>query len=156
MMKDFVRGCSRIIGLVALLSLLCSCLDRIVEKPTFILKDASLTLHDMAVLKALLTVEVQNPNRFSLQFQSLEYRFFLDGRESAKGKYAEPFEVPPSSTEEVAIPLTIGFNDLGSHLKKVIKGKDIPYRIEGTLQLKALWGSLAIPFNKKGTLHVKL
>ncbi len=155
-MKDFITGCSRIIGLVALLSLLCACLDRIVEKPTFILKDASLTLHDMAVLKALLTIEVQNPNRFSLQFRSLEYCFVLDGREAAKGKYAEPFEVPASSTEEITIPLTIGFNDLGSHLKKVIKGKDIPYRIEGTLHLKALWGDLAIPFDKKGTLHVKL
>ena len=155
-MRNSTAGYSRIICIAIIVLMLCSCLDRFVEKPTFILKDVSLTMNGMKELKALLTIEVRNPNRFSLHFESLEYRLSLDNREAARGRYAEPFQVPPASAKEVAVPLNIGFDDLGSHIKALIKGKGLPYRIQGTLHLKALWGSMSIPFNKEGKFNIKL
>ncbi|MBN1545332.1 MAG: LEA type 2 family protein [Syntrophaceae bacterium] len=139
---------------VILLCLQYACVDRFVEKPTFILKNISLSLQSMKELQALLTVEVNNPNRFSLKFNSLEYRFFFENREAASGVYTDSIELPAASVKEVAIPLTVEFADLGTPLKSLIRGKDVPYRIEGTLHLKVLWGSIAIPLIKEGSLNI--
>ncbi|HOO41398.1 MAG TPA: LEA type 2 family protein [Syntrophales bacterium] len=143
------------IFILAALCLLCSCVGRIAEKPAFALKEVSLTLHSMKELKALLTVEVKNPNKFALNFKSLEYRFVLDQQEAGKGVYAEPFQVPASSAREITIPLTIGFDDMGTCFKSFILGKDVPYKVEGTVHLKLLWGSVKIPFAKEGHLNIK-
>ena len=145
----------KIAFILVVLCLQYACLDRVVEKPTFTLKDVSLTLHSMKELKARLTVEVKNPNRYSLNFESLEYQFALENRQAAKGRYAEAFEVAPLSTREITIPLAMGLDDMGSHLKSFIMGKDIPYKIEGTVHLKVLWGSIAIPFIKEGAFNIK-
>lgn len=146
----------KIICIAAALFLLCSCLDQIVEKPTFILKDVSLTVHSMKELDVLFTVDVRNPNRYSLYVDSLEYHFSLNNHEAARGRYSESFEVQPASVKEITVPLTIGINNLGSNIKTLIHGEGIPYRIEGTLHLKVLWGSMAIPFVKEGSFKIKL
>jgi LEA14-like dessication related protein len=143
----------QILLIVALFCCQYACLDRMVAKPTFTLKDVSLSLQGMKELQALLTLEVNNPNRFSLNFQSLEYRFFFENRETARGQYNQTFTIPASSTQELSIPLSMEFKDLGSPLKSLIRGKDVPYRIEGTLHLKVLWGSITIPFSKDGLLN---
>ena len=140
----------RVTLVIILLCFQYACLDRVVEKPSFTLKNVSLNLHSMKELKTLLTVEVNNPNRFDLHFKSLEYRFSFENREAAQGVYETPFDVPASSTKEVSIPLDITFSDLQTPLKSLIRGKEIPYRIEGTLYLKVLWGTLSIPFVKEG------
>ncbi len=145
----------KIIFVITLLCLQYACLDRIVEKPTFTLKDVSLTLHSMKELKARLTVEVINPNRYSLNFESLEYQFALKNREAAKGRYAEAFEVPPHSSKEITIPLAMELDGMSSYLKSFIMGKDIPYKLEGTVQLKVLWGSITLPFLKEGAFNIK-
>ncbi|MDX9745917.1 MAG: LEA type 2 family protein [Syntrophales bacterium] len=145
----------RMIFVLVILCLHCACLDRIVEKPAFTLKNVSLTLHSMKELKARLTVEVQNPNGYSLSFRSLEYRFALENREAAQGCYAEAFEVPPQSAREITIPLTMELDGMGSPLKSFLMGRDIPYKIEGTVHLKILWGSLALPFLKEGSFNIK-
>ena len=151
--KDKITRYVGPILILAVLCFLCSCVDRFAEKPTLTLKEVSLTLHSMKELKALLTVEIRNPNSFALNFKSLEYQFALENREAGRGIYDEPFQVPPSSTRTVTIPLAIEFDDLGSCIKSFIRGKDIPYKIEGILRLKLLWGSLKIPFAKEG--HIK-
>jgi len=155
MKQDKLTQYFRIIFILAVLCLLCSCVDRIAEKPTFTLKEVSLKLHSMKELKALLTVEVKNPNGFALNFKSLEYQFLLDNREAGRGVYAEPFQVPPSSAREITIPLTLKVDNMGSYVKSFILGKDIPYKVEGNVRLKLLWGSITIPFAKEGHFNIK-
>lgn len=145
----------KMLFVMALLFLQYACLDRVLEKPTFTLKDVSLTLHGMKELKARLTVEVKNPNRYSLNFESMEYEFVLENYQTAKGRYAEAFEVSPQSAREITIPLTMELDGMGSHLKSFILGKDISYKIEGMVHLKVLWGSIAIPFLKEGAFNIK-
>ncbi|MCE5265513.1 MAG: LEA type 2 family protein [Deltaproteobacteria bacterium] len=155
MKKDAITQYFRMIFILAALCLLCSCVDRIAEKPTFTLKEVSLKLHSMKELKALLTVEVKNPNNYALNFKSLEYHFLLDNQEAGKGIYAEPFQVPPSSARTVTIPLTMEFDGMDSCIKSFIRGKDIPYKVEGNFRLKLLWGSIKIPFAKEGHFNIK-
>lgn len=145
----------KVVFIMVMVCLQYACLDRIVEKPTFTLKDVSLTLHSMKELKARLTVEIQNPNGYSLNFEALEYRLALENHETAKGRYTETFEVPARSTKEITIPLTMDFDGMGAHLKSYLLGKDIPYKIEGTLHLKVLWGSIALPLLKEGSFNIK-
>ena len=140
--------------LILLLCFQYGCLGIIVKKPIFSLEDISLTLQGVQKGEASLAVEIKNPNRFNLHFKSLEYRFVLEDREAAKGIYVESFEVPALSTRKVTLPLTMAFPDLVGPLKSLILGKDIPYRIEGTLYIKVLWRSIAIPFMKKGTYNI--
>jgi LEA14-like dessication related protein len=144
--------------IVCMLTVLClqfSCVGWIVEKPSFVLREVSLTLHSMKELKALLTVSVNNPNPYDLTVTSVDCRIFLRDKEAGKGFLTEPIRVPKASQTEIKIPLTAEFGDLGPILKSYLAGKDVPYRIEGTVHVKVLWGRTEIPLAKEGHLNIK-
>ena len=134
--------------LILLLCFQYGCLGIIVKKPSFSLKNVSLTLQSAQKGEASLTLEIVNPNRFKLHFKSLEYRFSIAGRQAGAGLFSQPFHISPESAKEVTVPLAIEFESLSAPLKLLIRGQDIPYSIEGTLHVKILWSSIKVPFAK--------
>jgi LEA14-like dessication related protein len=128
--------------------------DWIVEKPTFALKEVSLTLHSMKKLEVLLTVAVNNPNPYDITVTSVDYRIFLGNKEVGKGLYANPIRIPKTSRTEIKIPLTAEFGNLNSIFKSYLSGQGVPYRVEGTVHVKALWGRTTIPLTRDGRLNI--
>jgi LEA14-like dessication related protein len=145
----------KVVLIIVLLCLQYACLGWIVEKPTFALKEVSLTLHSMKELEALLTVSVDNPNRYDLTVTSFEYRILLGEKEMSKGSYNEPIRIPKTSQQEIKIPLSAEFDNLGAIFKAYISGQDIHYRVEGIVHVKALWGSTTIPLVREGHWNIK-
>lgn len=141
---------------MVLLCLQYGCLGWIVEKPTFDLKEVSLTLHSMKKLEAVLTVFVNNPNHYDLTVTSFDYRISLGEKEVGKGFYNEPIRIPKDSRQEIKIPLTAEFDNLGAIFKSYLAGQDVPYHLEGTVLVKVLWGRTKIPLSREGHLNIKL
>lgn len=84
----------KIVLVMVLLCLQYGCLGWIVEKPTFDLKEVSLTLHSMKKLEAVLTVFVNNPNHYDLTVTSFDYRISLGKKKWEKDFITNRFGFP--------------------------------------------------------------
>lgn len=141
--------------LIVLFVVFASCLNRVVEKPTFILREVTISPRSLLEMNLLIGLDVQNPNRFDLTIKSFEYRVYLNNEEIGSGRLESEVLVPASSTTAVQAPVAANFKNLGGSLKALVMESDLPYKIEGRAEIEAIFGSLTFPFSKEGRLNPK-
>jgi len=141
--------------LLALAMVLSSCLGWILEKPTFVLRGITLSPRSLLEMNLLVRLDVENPNRFDLTLTSFEYTVYLSNEEIGNGLIEQQLLIPASSTTSVQVPIAATFKNLGGSLKAIIAGNDVPYKIEGKADIKAIFGSLSFPFSKEGQINLK-
>jgi LEA14-like dessication related protein len=135
---------------------LVSCVNIIMEKPSFVIREIILSPSSFTEANLLIGLDVQNPNRFDLTLKSFEYALFLDNEEIGTGRLDKEIFVPSSSTTQVQVSVVAKFKDLGGSLKTIITGHDLPYRIEGKASVKTVFGSRDFPFSKDGRINMKI
>jgi len=136
---------------------LVSCLTWIMEKPSFVLREITLSPSSLTEANLLIGLDVQNPNRFDLTLKSFEYVLVLDNKEIGTGHLEKEIIVHSSSTTQVQVSVAAKFKDLGGILKTIIAGHDLPYKIEGKASIGTTFGSRDFPFSKDGrTNQIKL
>ena len=146
------------LGIMFLLTLslcLVSCLNMIMEKPSFVIREIVLSPSSFTEANLLIGLDVQNPNRFDLTLKSFEYTLFLDSEEIGTGRMEKEILVPSSSTTQVQVSVIAKFKDLGGSLKTIITGQDLPYKIEGKASIETIFGSRQLPFSKDGRINLK-
>ena len=145
------------VGILLLLTLiLASCVGWILEKPSFVLREITLSPRSFTEMLLLLGLDAHNPNRFDLTLKSLELTLYLNQKEMGKGRLEKEILIPSSSTTRVQAPVAASFNNLGEGLKAVISGmtgKDVNYKIEGKANIKTIFGSYHFPFSKEGRIQ---
>ena len=155
-----VRKWVATLGILFLLTLsicLVSCLDWIMEKPSFVLREIILRPTSLTEGSLLIGLDVQNPNRFDLTLKSFEYVLFLDNKEIGSGRLEKEILVPSLSTTQVQVSVAAKFKDLGGSLKTIIAGHDLPYKIEGKASVETTFGSREFPLSRDGrTKQIKL
>jgi LEA14-like dessication related protein len=150
------------LGILFLLTIsicLVSCLSGIIEKPSFVLRDITLSLtpSSLTEVNLLIGLDVQNPNRFNITLKSFEYVLFLDNKEIGTGHLEKEIIVHSSSTTQVQVSVVAKFKDLGDSLKTIIAGHDLSYKIEGTASIGTTFGSRDFTLSKDGrTNQIKL
>lgn len=144
-----------ILFLLTLSICLVSCLDWLMEKPSFVVREIILSPSSFTDVNLLLGLDVQNPNRFDLTLSSFEYVIFLNNEEIGTGRLEKEILVPSSSTTQVQVVVVAKFKDLGGSLKTIITGHDLPYKIEGKASVKTAFGSRHFPFSKDGRIDLK-
>ena len=135
---------------------LVSCLGWILEKPSFVLREITLSPRSLIEMNLLLRLDVQNPNRFDLTLKSFEYILYLNNEEIGNGRLEKEILIPSSSIAGVEAPVAASFKNLGVSLKSVIAGftgKDVSYKIEGKAKVKTFFGSFNFPFSKEGRIQ---
>ena len=146
-----------ILFLLTLSICIVSCLDWVMEKPSFVLREIILSPSSLTEANLLIGLDVQNPNRFDLTLKSFEYVLFLDNKEIGTGRLEKEILVPSSSTTQVQVSVVAKFKDLGGSLKTIIAGHDRPYKIEGKASIKTTFGSRDFLLSKDGrTKQIKL
>jgi LEA14-like dessication related protein len=139
--------------LVLILSLfLVSCLSWILEKPSFTLREITLNPRSLTEIQLLLSLDVQNPNRFDLTLRSFEYTIYLNNEEVGNGRLEKALLVPSSSITRVQAPVAAKFKNLGGSVMSIITGNGLPYKIEGKADVKTVIGSLKFSFSNEGRL----
>lgn len=134
---------------------LVSCLGWILEKPSFVLREITLTPRSLTEMTLLLGLDIQNPNRFDLTLKSLEYTVYLNNEEIGSGHLEKELLIPSSSITRMQAPVAASFKNLAGSLKSIISGiagKDMAYKIEGKANVKALYGSFHFSFSKEGRI----
>ena len=136
--------------------MLVSCLNMIMEKPSFVIREIVLSPNSFTEANLLIGLDVQNPNRFDLTLKSFEYVLLLDNEEIGTGRMEKEILVPSSSTTQVQVSVVAKFKDLGGSLKTIITGQDLPYKIEGKASIETIFGSRQFPFSKDGRINLKI
>jgi LEA14-like dessication related protein len=138
---------------VLILSLfLVSCLSWILEKPSFTLREITLNPRSLTEIQLLLSLDVQNPNRFDLTLRSFEYTIYLNNEEVGNGRLEKELLVPSSSITRVQAPVAAKFKNLGGSVMSMITGNGLPYKIEGKADVKTVIGSRTFSFSNEGRL----
>jgi LEA14-like dessication related protein len=145
----------KVLFIIAFSMMLASCLSWIVEKPLFVLRKVTIIPRSLTEITLELGIEAQNPNRFDLTLKSFDYTIFLDNEEVGKGRMEKELLIPSSSTSLLQASLVTTFRNFGASLKSIITGSDLPYRIEGTAEVKTGIGSLNFPFSKEGRIDLR-
>ncbi|MFA4917103.1 MAG: LEA type 2 family protein, partial [Syntrophales bacterium] len=141
--------------LFALSISLVSCISWILEKPSFVLREITLSPRSFTEMTLLLGIEVQNPNRLDLTLKSFEYTVYLNNEEIGNGRLEKELLIPSSSITRLEAPVVAKFKDLGGSLKNIITGDNLPYKIEGKADVKTVFGSLYFPLSKEGRINLK-
>ena len=124
------------------------------EKPSFVLRGVILSPRSFTEMNLLIGLDVQNPNRFDLTLKSFECTLYLKNEETGKGRLENELLIPSSSTTRIQVPIDVKFKDLGGNLKAILTGGDLPYKIEGTADVRTAFGSLHFPFSREGPIHL--
>jgi len=152
--KKNVRG--RLLLLLSLSIFLTSCLSWFLEKPFITVREIRLSPRSLLEMNLVLGIEVQNPNRLDVTVTSFEYTLRLNNEEIGTGRLEKELYVPAASTIQVQAPVAASFKNLGGSLKSILTGSDLPYKVEGTIGIKTVFGSMSFPLSKEGLIHLKM
>ena len=134
---------------------LVSCLSWIWEQPSFAVREIIISPRSLTEMHLFVGVDIQNPNRFELKIQSMEYTVHLNRVEIGKGNVKEEVLVPPLSNTRVKIPVDAKFKDWHESMRSIIHHHNLPYKIEGSAQIKTVFGSVKMPFSKDGNINLR-
>jgi LEA14-like dessication related protein len=140
--------------LFALSILLVSCLNRVMEKPSFVIREITLKPRSLTEMTLLIGLDVKNPNCFDLTFKSFEYTVYLNNQEIGSGHLEQEILIPSSSTTRVMAPVTAELKNWGgSVVKAIITGDKLLYKIEGKTNIQTVLGGVILPFSQEGHLN---
>lgn len=120
----------------------------------------SLTLEKLNFSGATLALKlkVNNPNAFGVALNKLRYDFKVNGKRWVSGNRASLGSLAANQGNEVTLPITLNFMELGSGLYSMLKGgQDLDYSLSGKLGATAahqLIGSFDVPINRSGKVRL--
>lgn len=113
--------------------------------PEVALAGVSVGRLDMMSASFELRLLVTNRAGFALRHVGAQYQAAVSGFTVAEGR-TEVAEIQPGQTSELAIPLSVGFIQIGAAAVKMIRNRQLPYVLSGELRL----GPLKQPFRLEG------
>jgi LEA14-like dessication related protein len=159
-----LRAAMRLLPVLCVLMLLGAGSSGCVRKPQVALRNVQLTQLGLLGGSLLVTLEVTNPNSFTLNADTLTYALELEGTEMegedgwvelASGTYPEPVSIPPGQSVTIQVPVDFDYSRLGSSGLALLRTGGLDYRAGGTVLLHTPLGTHSVPFKKQGVLGRK-
>jgi LEA14-like dessication related protein len=109
----------------------------------------------------LVSVQVINPNSFSLSADQLSYQLSVSDPEQpedttwidfASGTYDQGFSVGARDTAVVQVPVEFSYAALGAAAGSIARAGTFTYRASGTVDVRTPLGTRQVPFRKRGTV----
>jgi LEA14-like dessication related protein len=97
-----------------------------------------------------LIVKVENPNNFTLDGTRLEVGVEVEGSHLGDITYDNDFALPENGITTVILPLKFGWAGVGSAVRTALSSGDLPYKMQGQLELQVPWGRTKVPFSHEG------
>ena len=120
----------------------------------------SLTLEKLNYSGATLALKlkVNNPNGFGVALDKLRYDFKVNGKRWISGNRASLGNLAAKQGNELTLPITLNFMELGSGLYSLLKGgQDLNYNLSGQLDATGghpLIGNFDVPINRSGKVRL--
>ena len=126
--------------------------------PKISLKTLSLTKLNYSGATLALSLEVDNPNAFSVGLDRLNYDFTVNGKRWLSGNSNALGNVAQQQQSVITLPITLNFMEMGSSLYGLLKGgQDLNYSLNGKLDASSdhsLIGNFDMPFADSGKIRL--
>ncbi|MBV2120094.1 MAG: LEA type 2 family protein [Candidatus Thiodiazotropha sp. (ex Ctena orbiculata)] len=111
----------------------------------------------LQAIDLMLELEVENPNRFALMLQRLEYQFKLNGIDVGQGAAAQSLNIDKQGKGRVRLPLSLDLHKAGGGLYSALMGgRGLSYELSGMLDATGdtpLIGDIKIPLDRQGNFN---
>ncbi len=99
----------------------------------------------------VIRLNVENPNAFRADLQTLDYRFALAGADLASAQIASAASLQPGGAATIDIPISFSPANFGSSILNIVQGESASYRIGGDMSFGTPFGPISLPFERTGT-----
>ncbi|NMO19763.1 hypothetical protein HPC49_21025 [Pyxidicoccus fallax] len=124
------------------------------KKPTVSFKTARLADASLSDATVNLVYEVNNPNGFGLDLASVDYAFFVEGKQVVAGKPKKGLNLKANGKSELVFPANVKFADIVPVVETFLNKDRAGFKAQGTLGIKTPLGVLEFPLSKEGTFEV--
>jgi LEA14-like dessication related protein len=151
------------LALTPLLALVLSGCGLFIQNPVVAITDVRLAGVGLTGGTAEVFLEIDNPNRFDVNVWEVQYTLFVADRPDAVrwdtlavGVSTDEFMLAKNSIQVVPIRIPFRYPGIGTALRGLLFGGEVPYRVEGTIRAKGLGVTRRLPFAASGTLGLEL
>ncbi len=143
---------------VALAALPCGCSSlRLLtgvglERPSLVYESWSPEQLDGEGVTIALHYRLENPNGFSLDLRSLDYRLEVQEREVAEGSLPAGVTLRASGATPLSLPVRLRWRDVPGLLGLLVTRSEVRYRVTGRAGVGSALGTVALPFDHRDTL----
>lgn len=126
----------------------------VIQRPEFKIEDIRFVGFNFKELSIKVKVQIQNPNKFSLEFSNLFYEVYIDeDTKIAFGEYKEKIILPEQGKTLLVLPLVISHKKTVSYLQKLMFRKGEHFlNFVGRVDLHSSFGSITFDFKDKKKL----
>ncbi|MCY1019186.1 LEA type 2 family protein [Pyxidicoccus sp. MSG2] len=124
------------------------------KKPTLTFKTARLSSASLSDATVDLVYEVNNPNSFGLDLASVDYSFFVEGKQVVAGKPKKGLSLKKNGKSELVFPANVKFADIVPVVETFLNKDKAAYKAEGSVGIKTPIGVLNFPLSKEGAFEV--
>jgi LEA14-like dessication related protein len=93
---------------------------------------------------------VANPNAYSFTTQKLDYTLFVDSTAVGLGGLDSAVVIPARDSTVVTFPVRVGSQALAAVGSRLLRGGEIPYRVQGDVVVRTFAGTFARRFDESG------
>jgi LEA14-like dessication related protein len=124
------------------------------QQPRFTFKTARLADASLSDATVNLVYEVDNPNSFGLSLASVDYAFFVEGKQVVAGTPRNGLSLKAKGKSELVFPANVKFADIVPVVQTFLTKDAAQFKAQGTLGIKTPIGILRFPLEKEGTFPV--
>ncbi|MCP3139748.1 LEA type 2 family protein [Pyxidicoccus xibeiensis] len=124
------------------------------KKPSISFKTARLADASLSDATVNLVYEVNNPNGFGLDLASVDYSFFVEGKQVVAGKPKKGLNLKANGKSELVFPANVKFADIAPVVETFLNKDRAGFKAEGSVGVKTPIGVLNFPLSKEGTFEV--
>jgi LEA14-like dessication related protein len=142
------------------LSLLAGCasLQRMAKnafkKPRVTFKTARLQQASLADATVDLVYQLENPNPLGLNLASIDYAFFVEGKQVVAGTPPKGLNIPARGKSDLVFPANIKFADIAPVVQTFLNKDTAQYKAQGSVGIQTPIGVLRFPLEHTGTFEV--
>lgn len=147
----------------AFAAMLSGCGSAILQEPEVRLENVQLAGLGMRGGTLKVTVEIENPNPFSLGAEQVHYRLAIAETTSpgdtiwvdlASGSYTEGISIGAGRSERVDVPVEFTYAGLGGAASSVLRAGTFIYQAAGVVDVSTPLGTRRVPFDRGGVVSI--
>lgn len=124
------------------------------QKPTVRFKTARLANASLSDATVNLVYEVNNPNGFGLELASVDYTFFVEGKQVVASGPGKGVDLKAKGKSELVFPANVKFADLVPVVETFLNKDQAAFKAQGSVGIQTPIGVLRFPLEKEGTFEV--
>ena len=130
----------------------CASLDKRLNpiQPNVVVDDIEIEDASLSGLTALLTLNIENPNKFALNAKGLDYTMSLAGVDVISGENEQSMSVPALGSGKIEVPVRLSYTSLLETIPKIMETGVASYNFNGNIHTRLF----KIPFDKTDELKL--